>query len=64
MWPDRLSNTGPLAHESDALPIATRPGRDLTESFASQLTNGQTDGLLANFHHFQQYFSHIKTVCG
>ena len=24
MWPDRVSNPGPLAHESDALPTALR----------------------------------------
>ena len=24
MWPDRVSNTRPLAHESDALPTALR----------------------------------------
>ena len=29
MWPDRVSNSGPLAHESDALPTALRgPAKD------------------------------------
>ena len=29
MWPDRVSNRGPLAHESDALPTALRsPAQD------------------------------------
>ena len=30
MWPDRVSNPGPLAHESDALPTALRgPASDV-----------------------------------
>ena len=32
MWPDRVSNPGPLIYESGALPIALRGKNNLKES--------------------------------
>ena len=34
MWPDRVSNPGPLTYESGALPIALRgPAKEVPEKF-------------------------------
>ena len=34
MWPDRVSNSGPLTYESGALPTALRGSTSITEVFA------------------------------
>ena len=39
MWPDRVSNQGPLALESDALPTALRGPAICTFACYAQLSN-------------------------
>ena len=42
MWPDRVSNPGPLTYESGALPIALRgPAAASIESPGNEARNGQ-----------------------
>ena len=44
MWPDRVSNPGPLTYESGALPIALR-GQASEEDFENILTTYGHEGL-------------------
>ena len=37
MWPDRISNPGALAHESDALPTAHTAKNIITNDYADHL---------------------------
>ena len=43
MWPDRVSNPGPLTYESDALPIALRGPALRVETCAHHVLTGTYD---------------------
>ena len=58
MWPDQVSNPGPLTYESGALPTALRGPAKLNE-FHTVKRWMDDMGLLRPF---QQRFSHIRTM--
>ena len=59
MWPDRVSNLGPLTYESGALPTALRGpdiSRDAQHNFNSFYTGGLFHCYLLNESICQVYF--------